>query len=254
MTPHGHATAHRPAACLFCGTTLRHTLVDLGMSPLCESYLATDQLNQMEPFYPLHVWVCEQCFLVQVQEYVRPEHIFSDYAYFSSYSDSWLRHAKTYTERMVTRLGLDAGSQVIEVGSNDGYLLQYFVAQGIPVLGIEPAANVARVAVDRGVPTMTTMFRTEAARALGNRRLYPARSLRVVRRAGEGDEAQAPRLPDHRQAPGQVGRRLRCPRQGQHPSELLRHPDGLPRLHGGPEPAQARQVPAGHPHPDLPPR
>jgi len=166
MTPHGHATADRPAACLFCGTTLRHTLVDLGMSPLCESYLATDQLNQMEPFYPLHVWVCEQCFLVQVQEYVRPEHIFSDYAYFSSYSDSWLRHAKTYTERMVTRLGLDAGSQVIEVGSNDGYLLQYFVAQGIPVLGIEPAANVARVAVDRGVPTMTTMFRTEVAREL----------------------------------------------------------------------------------------
>jgi len=166
MTPHGQATANRPAACLFCGTTLRHTLVDLGMSPLCESYLAADQLNQMEPFYPLHVWVCEQCFLVQVQEYVRPEHIFSDYAYFSSYSDSWLRHAKTYTELMVKRLGLDAGSQVIEVGSNDGYLLQYFVAQGIPVLGIEPAANVARVAVDRGVPTMTTMFRTEVAREL----------------------------------------------------------------------------------------
>jgi len=166
MTPNGHATANRPAACLFCGTPLRHTLVDLGMSPLCESYLAADQLNQMEPFYPLHVWVCEQCFLVQVQEYVRPEHIFSDYAYFSSYSDSWLRHAKTYTELMVKRLGLDAGSQVIEVGSNDGYLLQYFVAQGIPVLGIEPAANVARVAVDRGVPTMTTMFRTEVAREL----------------------------------------------------------------------------------------
>jgi len=166
MTPNGHATANRPAACLFCGTPLRHTLVDLGMSPLCESYLAADQLNQMEPFYPLHVWVCEQCFLVQVQEYVRPEHIFSDYAYFSSYSDSWLRHAKTYTELMVKRLGLDARSRVIEVGSNDGYLLQYFVAQGIPVLGIEPAANVARVALDRGVPTMTTMFRTEVAREL----------------------------------------------------------------------------------------
>src|SRR2546428_1884510 len=154
------------AKCRFCSEPLRHTFVDLGMSPLCESYLAADQLNQMEPFYPLHVWVCEQCFLVQVQEYVRPEHIFSDYAYFSSYSDSWLRHAKPYTELVVKRLGLDAGSQVIEVGSNDGYLLQYFVAQGIPVLGIEPAANVARVAVDRGVPTLTTMFRTEVAREL----------------------------------------------------------------------------------------
>ncbi len=152
--------------CLFCGTPLRHTLVDLGMSPLCESYLAADQLNQMEPFYPLHAWVCETCFLVQVQEYVRPELIFSDYAYFSSYSDSWLRHVKTYTELMVKRFGLTARSQVIEVGSNDGYLLQYFVAQGIPVLGIEPAANVARVAAERGVPTLTTMFRTEVAHEL----------------------------------------------------------------------------------------
>src|SRR5438309_3050569 len=166
MKPHGHATADRPAACLFCGTTLRHTLVDLGMSPLCESYLAADQLNRMEPFYPLHVWVCETCFLVQVQEYVRPEHIFSDYAYFSSYSDSWLQHAKAYTELMIKRLGLDARSQVVEVGSNDGYLLQYFVAQGIPALGIEPAGNVARAAVERGVPTLTTMFGSEVARQL----------------------------------------------------------------------------------------
>jgi len=154
------------AACLFCGTLLRHPLVDLGMSPLCESYLAADQLNQMEPFYPLHVWVCEKCFLVQVQEYVRPAHIFNDYAYFSSYSDSWLRHMQAYAELMVKRFGLGAKSRVIEVGSNDGYLLQYFVAQRIPVLGIEPAANVARVAVERGVPTLTTMFRTEVAREL----------------------------------------------------------------------------------------
>jgi 2-polyprenyl-3-methyl-5-hydroxy-6-metoxy-1,4-benzoquinol methylase len=166
MTAHIHATTDRPAACLFCATPLRYTLVDLGMSPLCESYLTAEQLNQMEPFYPLHVWVCEQCFLVQVQEYVRPEHIFSDYAYFSSYSDSWLRHAKAYTELMVKRFALTSKSQVIEVGSNDGYLLQYFVAQGIPVLGIEPAANVARVAIEGGVPTMTTMFRTEVAREL----------------------------------------------------------------------------------------
>ena len=152
--------------CLFCGAPLCHTLVDLGMSPLCESYLTADQLDQMEPFYPLHVWVCDGCFLVQVQEFVRPEAIFSDYAYFSSYSDSWLRHAKTYTELMVKRFGVNARSQVIEVGSNDGYLLQYFVAQGVPVLGIEPAANVARVAVERGVPTLTTMFGTEVAREL----------------------------------------------------------------------------------------
>jgi len=154
------------AACLFCGTLLRHPLVDLGMSPLCESYLAADQLNQMEPFYPLHVWVCEKCFLVQVQEYVRPAHIFNNYAYFSSYSDSWLRHMQAYAELMVKRFGLGAKSRVIEVGSNDGYLLQYFVAQRIPVLGIEPAANVARVAVERGLPTLTTMFRTEVAREL----------------------------------------------------------------------------------------
>jgi C-methyltransferase C-terminal domain/Putative zinc binding domain/Methyltransferase domain len=160
------ADASMTTGCLFCKTPLRHTLVDLGMSPLCESYLTTDQLNQMESFYPLHVWVCETCFLVQVQEYVLPEHIFGDYAYFSSYSDSWLRHAKTYTELMVKRFGLDAHSQVVEVGSNDGYLLQYFVAQRIPALGIEPAANVARVAVERGVPTLTTMFRTEVAREL----------------------------------------------------------------------------------------
>ena len=170
MTTPGRPIAGRSldadAACLFCRAPLRHTLVDLGMSPLCESYLAADQLNQMEPFYPLRVWVCEECFLVQVQEYVRPEQIFSDYAYFSSYSDSWLQHAKRYTELARKRFGLSARSQVIEVGSNDGYLLQYFVAQGIPALGIEPAANVARVAVDRGVPTLTAMFGTEVARTL----------------------------------------------------------------------------------------
>jgi len=154
------------AGCLFCKTPLRHTFVDLGMSPLCESYVATQRLNEMEPFYPLHAWVCEACFLVQVQEYVRPEHIFSEYAYFSSYSDSWLRHAARYCELMVQRFQLDAQSQVVEVGSNDGYLLQYFVARGIPVLGVDPAANVARVAVERGVPTLTAMFGTATAQEL----------------------------------------------------------------------------------------
>src|SRR5215813_1281673 len=129
-------------SCRFCGTRLRYTFVDLGASPLCESYLAVDQLNQMELFYPLHVYVCESCFLVQLQEYVGPEHIFSDYAYFSSYSDTWLQHARAYVDMIVERFRIDQSSYVLEVASNDGYLLQYFVAKKIPVLGIEPAANV----------------------------------------------------------------------------------------------------------------
>src|SRR5919198_374503 len=131
------------AKCLFCSEPLRHTFVDLGMSPLCESYLTVEQLNRMEPFYPLHVYVCEKCFLVQVQEYVSPENIFTEYAYFSSYSDSWLAHARAYVDMITAHLGLTGRSRVVEVGSNDGYLLQYFVAKGIPVLGIEPAVNVA---------------------------------------------------------------------------------------------------------------
>jgi SAM-dependent methyltransferase len=146
------------ANCLFCAAPLRHTFVDLGMSPLCESFLTADQVNQMEPFYPLHAQVCERCFLVQVQEYVRPEAIFTEYAYFSSYSDSWLAHAKTYVEMISGRLGLGPSSKVIELGSNDGYLLQFFVARGIPVLGIDPAKNVAEKAIARGVPTLTTLF------------------------------------------------------------------------------------------------
>jgi hypothetical protein len=158
------AGAH--AACRFCGAGLRHTFVDLGMSPLCESYLTAEQLNQMEPFYPLHVYVCQQCFLVQVQEYVEPENIFREYAYFSSYSDTWLQHAKSYAERMVERFGLSARSHVVELGSNDGYLLQYFVALSIPVLGIEPAANVARVAVANGIRTRVALFCAEVAREL----------------------------------------------------------------------------------------
>jgi SAM-dependent methyltransferase len=154
------------AGCLFCGEHLRHTVVDLGMSPLCESYLTVDQLNQMEPFYPLHVYVCERCFLVQVQEYVSPEGIFTEYAYFSSYSDSWLAHMKAYSDMITTRLGLGGQSQVVELGSNDGYLLQYFVANGIPVLGVEPARNVAEKAAARGVPTVTKLFGRQTAREL----------------------------------------------------------------------------------------
>ena len=152
--------------CLFCGTPLEHTFVDLGKSPLCESYLAAHQLDQMEPFYPLHVYVCGTCFLVQLKEYVSGEEIFTEYAYFSSYSDSWLAHARRYTEQMIMQLGLSGESHVIEVASNDGYLLQYFVERGIPALGVEPAANVARVAVDKGVPTLVKFFGRETARQL----------------------------------------------------------------------------------------
>ena len=154
------------AGCLFCAAPLRHTVVDLGMSPLCESYLTADQLNRMEPFYPLHVYVCERCFLVQVQEYVSPEGIFSEYAYFSSYSDSWLAHARRYADMITTRLGLGPTSQVVELGSNDGYLLQYFIAKGIPALGVEPAKNVAAAAIARGVPTVTKLFGRQTAREL----------------------------------------------------------------------------------------
>jgi len=154
------------AACRFCGASLRHTFVDLGMSPLCESYLSAEQLNRMEPFYPLHVYVCDQCFLVQLQEYVSREEIFTEYAYFSSYSDSWLSHASNYADQMVSRFGFDQHSFVVELASNDGYLLQYFVRKGIPCLGIEPAVNVAQVAIERGVPTLAKFFGEQAAREL----------------------------------------------------------------------------------------
>jgi SAM-dependent methyltransferase len=154
------------AACRFCQAELSHTLVDLGKSPLCESFLAQKQLNQMEPFYPLHVYVCARCFLVQVEEYVAPDHIFTEYAYFSSYSDSWLRHASRYVDMITARLGLDHRHRVVELGSNDGYLLQYFVQKGIAVLGVEPARNVAAAAVAKGVPTVSRLFGRETAREL----------------------------------------------------------------------------------------
>ncbi|OLC63378.1 MAG: SAM-dependent methyltransferase [Candidatus Rokubacteria bacterium 13_1_40CM_4_67_11] len=154
------------AGCLFCSAPLRQTFVDLGMSPLCESYLPAEALNQVERFYPLHAYVCERCFLVQVEQYVSPEAIFTEYAYFSSFSDSWLAHAKAYVDMIVSRLGLSGTSRVIELGSNDGYLLQYFVAKGMPVLGVEPARNVAEAAVARGVPTHVAMFGRQTAREL----------------------------------------------------------------------------------------
>ena len=151
------------ASCRFCGSALRHTFTDLGMSPPCENFLPADHLNRMEAFYPLHVHVCDQCFLVQLEEYVSPEQIFTEYAYFSSYSTSWLAHAKAYTERMVDRFHLGRDSLVVELASNDGYLLQYFVAQGVPVLGVEPAANVAREAVKKGIPTLVKFFGKDVA-------------------------------------------------------------------------------------------
>jgi SAM-dependent methyltransferase len=152
--------------CRFCSMPLEHCLIDLGMSPLCESYLRADQLNQMEPFYPLHVRVCGGCFLVQLEEYVSCESIFSDYAYFSSYSDSWLEHARTYVDGMVPRLKLRPTSLVVEVASNDGYLLQHFLPHKIPVLGIEPAGNVASVAIRKGVPTLVKFFGQQLATEL----------------------------------------------------------------------------------------
>ena len=153
-------------SCRNCGARLDHTFVDLGMSPLANSYLDAVQLNQMEPFYPLHVRLCGACFLVQLEPVAKPEEIFSDYAYFSSYSDSWLEHAKSYTEAAARRFGLNKQNWVVEIASNDGYLLQYFVAKGIPVLGIEPARNVAEEAIRRGIPTEVRFFGESTARDL----------------------------------------------------------------------------------------
>ena len=153
-------------ACRFCGANLVHEFVDLGMSPLCESYVSAEQLDCMEAFYPLRVLVCDQCLLVQIREYVAAEEIYSDYAYFSSYSTSWLEHAKRYTEQMVARFELTSQSQVVEIASNDGYLLQYFLQRRIPALGIEPAANVAEVAREKGIETVVRFFGQETAEEL----------------------------------------------------------------------------------------
>jgi SAM-dependent methyltransferase len=152
--------------CRFCRNPIRRTVVDLGMSPLCESYVEAARLDDMEPFYPLHVRICDSCFLVQLRAYVPPEEIFTEYAYFSSYSTSWLEHARRYADMISERLRLGRDKLVVELGSNDGYLLQAFVDRGIPVLGIEPAGNVAEVAVERGVPTEVAFFGADTARRL----------------------------------------------------------------------------------------
>lgn len=152
--------------CRLCGMPLEHTFVDLGMSPLCESFLGREQLDGMEAYFPLHVLVCGHCFLVQLRQYVAVESIFSDYAYFSSYSTSWVAHAKSYCDMIQERLALNARSLVVELASNDGYLLQHFKPYGVPMLGIEPAANVACVALEKGVATRVDFFGTRLAEQL----------------------------------------------------------------------------------------
>lgn len=163
-------------ACRFCGGPLAD-VVDLGMSPLCESFLPADRLNAMEPFYPLKVRVCEHCLLMQLEEYVSPESIFREYAYFSSFSDAYLEHARRYVDAMVRRLHLGPQSHVVELASNDGYLLQHFSRHGVPVLGVEPAANVASAAIARGVPTVVEFFSTALARGMKKADLVVANNV-----------------------------------------------------------------------------
>jgi SAM-dependent methyltransferase len=158
------------ATCRFCSAPLETVFADLGMSPMANSYVAPEQANAVEPFFPLCALVCERCLLVQLEEFETPEAIFSDYAYFSSYSTSWLEHSRGYVEQMVDRWALDGSSHVVELASNDGYLLQYFVERGVPVLGIEPAANVAEVAVEKGVPTLVEFFGASVATKLAEER------------------------------------------------------------------------------------
>lgn len=160
-------------ACRFCGAPLKHDFVDLGSTPLANSYLTADQIAQgLDRSYPLHARVCDACFLVQVDAPVSPQAIFSDYAYFSSYSDSWVAHARRYADAMIERFGLGPQSLVVEIASNDGYLLQHFVARGVPVLGVEPAANVAEAARAKGVPTEVAFFGRETARGLAARGFF----------------------------------------------------------------------------------
>ena len=152
--------------CRACGNALTHTFVDLGLSPLANSFVTIERLGSGEMFYPLHVYICDRCFLVQLESFESPKEIFSDYAYFSSYSATWLRHAEAYAAAMTERFRLSIGSRVVEVASNDGYLLQYFLRREIPVLGIEPAANVAKVARQRGIPTEVLFFGKASAEKL----------------------------------------------------------------------------------------
>ncbi len=152
--------------CRFCRTYLADTVVDLGMSPLSNSYLTAEQLNTREASYPLHAYVCPECFLVQLEEFESPDAIFNEYSYFSSYSDTWLAHARQYTEMMRERFIITNAKRVVEIASNDGYLLQYFMEKDIPVLGVEPAVNVAQVAIKKGIPTIIDFFGSRLASKL----------------------------------------------------------------------------------------
>jgi hypothetical protein len=158
--------SHGAPECRFCGAPLELTVVDLGKSPLCERFLRPHELEEMEPFYPLHVRACERCWLVQLPSFVPPAEIFADYAYFSAYSASWVEHARRYVETVVDRLRLGSESFVVELASNDGYLLQHFLPLGVPMLGIDPARNVAEAAEARGVPTVVEFFCAELARRI----------------------------------------------------------------------------------------
>jgi hypothetical protein len=157
--------------CRYCRAPLSRTFADLGVSPVANAFLSSAQLNKMEPFYPLHAYVCEVCLLVQLEDFETPQNIFNaQYAYFSSYSDSWLDHARRYTDRITARLGLDGNSFVVEIASNDGYLLQYFLQKGISVLGVEPSANVADVARSKGIDTEVEFFTTNFAKNFVSKR------------------------------------------------------------------------------------
>ena len=176
--------------CRFCAAPLDLTVVDLGMSPLCESFLRVDQIRRMEPFFPLHVFACEQCYLVQLEAFVPPEEIFTEYAYFSAYSTAWVEHARQYVEMITERLGLGGDDLAVELASNDGYLLQHFVGAGIPALGIDPAANVAKAAEKRGVRTLVDFFGREVA----GRLVAEGTSARLI--IGNNVLAQVPDLND----------------------------------------------------------
>lgn len=184
MTAQSTATVSEGVVlCRFCDAPLRQSFVDLGMSPLCQKHLRPEQLSRMEPFYPLHARVCERCFLVQVEEVVPPEEIFGDgaYAYFSSYSTSWLEHAQRYVESMIRRFDLKPGDLAVEIASNDGYLLQYFQKAGIRALGIEPASNTAAAATARGIETIVRFFgratAAETAASHGRARIMTANNV-----------------------------------------------------------------------------
>jgi hypothetical protein len=176
--------------CRSCGAPLRHSVVDLGSQPIANDYPGPEDLDRPDPVYPLHAFVCDHCWLMQIGEAVAPTDLFSDYAYFSSFSDSWLEHARAYTERMIGELGLDADSQVVEIASNDGYLLRNFVERGIPVRGIEPARNVALAAIERGVPTEVAFLGRTTAERLS------AEGLRADLLIGNNVLAHVPALND----------------------------------------------------------